>query len=338
MSSSLSLYLPKSGCPFHEGEEKSREANRNQKVRDISELFPEVSQLLTSDAKLSPKIVKLITEFSGEAHCTYQLLSQAFNEVFGPYQAKSEADVGHNFVPELLTLTAEYYCDEITPPNPIGRHWISCIGIGKKIWEDLFGNVGEVPALPKDILNILTSPCPFNPDKTIFQTHTLVLVPETLDGTPLTLKRLNEITLAKNKLYWSGQIGDLQDKPFEKSHWILMTRTVLLETRNKNYEEQQRIAARYPGYSIPMLSEATVAIFMEYLVRRVELCTTTSKWSLLPTPCPVSSKLTNTRCLETNPNGFQNTIGSFHNRFARVLGHPWQEHDSIGISLLRRFN
>ena len=64
---------------------------------------------------------------------------------------------------------------------------------GKEKWEEYFGDVGVEPALPPNILEILSSPCPFWPGKKVEETHLLVLIPEKVNGKPLTLKTLGEL-------------------------------------------------------------------------------------------------------------------------------------------------
>ena len=45
-----------------------------------------------------------------------------------------------------------------------------------------FGDIGEEPPLPPNIYEILASPCPFDPKKTVRETHMLVLVPARVNG------------------------------------------------------------------------------------------------------------------------------------------------------------
>ena len=47
--------------------------------------------------------------------------------------------------------------------------------------------------MPSNIHAILTSPCPFDPTKTVRETHLLVLVPARVNGAPLTLNLLGEL-------------------------------------------------------------------------------------------------------------------------------------------------
>ena len=52
---------------------------------------------------------------------------------------------------------------------------------------------GVEPPLPPDIHQILASPCPIWPGKTIQETHMLTLIPATVNNQPFTLKTLGEL-------------------------------------------------------------------------------------------------------------------------------------------------
>ena len=73
------------------------------------------------------------------------------------------------------------------------------VPFGADMWAHYFGDVGVEPPLPSNIDEILKSPCPFWPDKTIGQTHLLTLIPETVEGKPFTLNLLNELVQKPNR-------------------------------------------------------------------------------------------------------------------------------------------
>jgi len=66
------------------------------------------------------------------------------------------------------------------------------IAVGEKQWAE-YGTVGKSPALPLNIRDILLSPCPFWPQRKVFQTHLLLLVPQAVNGEPLHVQNLKEI-------------------------------------------------------------------------------------------------------------------------------------------------
>src|SRR3979490_1472708 len=105
------------------------------------------------------------------------------------------------------------------------------IAFGKAMWAKYFGDSGIEPPLPRTIPEILNSRCPFWPDKKVRQTHLLVLIPETVNGKPLTLKTLGELVQkplqGHSSKYGYFTIGEYTDLPAPKSHWALMTRDVI---------------------------------------------------------------------------------------------------------------
>ena len=138
---------------------------------------------------------------------------------------------------------------------------------GPKQWFELLGiDVGEAPPLPLNINEILKSRCPFSDDENIHieDTHWLVLIPKTMNGIPLTLKTLGEF----------GQTGhrDIcppffmeQDKPLDKSRWVLMTKGVIPESRNKSILIQNKLieSRGHQKYQIPSALEAATCLFID---------------------------------------------------------------------------
>jgi hypothetical protein len=143
---------------------------------------------------------------------------------------------------------------------------------GPKEWFIHFGaHLRNVPRLPPDIAEILSSPCPFCPSKKVHETHLLILVPETVGGQPLTLKTLGE--LVKKPLtgfatqYCYFYLGEYTDPDAPPSHWVLLTRDVIEGSRNKSYPDQQMLLSQNGQnvYAVPTILDATVCIFMEYV-------------------------------------------------------------------------
>src|SRR5205823_2200245 len=92
---------------------------------------------------------------------------------------------------------------------------------------------------------ILSSPCPFIEGKQISETHVLVLIPKTVNGTPLTLNTLDSLVKAPKQgtatvydQFWPPAQRQYGDVGIEKSYWLLMTRDVLEGSRGKFYDGQ----------------------------------------------------------------------------------------------------
>ena len=145
---------------------------------------------------------------------------------------------------------------------------------GKAQWEKYFGDVGVEPPLPENIYEILNGPCPFWKEKKVHETHVLVLVPQTVNGKPLTLKTLGDLVQKPRNGGHATKfercfVGEYVDQPAQ-SHWALMTRTVIEGSRNISYKDQQGLLAKYcqqaqVAYEVPKILDAAVCIFMEHV-------------------------------------------------------------------------
>jgi NLR family CARD domain-containing protein 3 len=153
------------------------------------------------------------------------------------------------------------------------------IAFGKQQWATYFGDVGVEPPLSQNIYQILKSSCPFW-EKKVGQTHMLVLIPKTINGKPLSLKSLGELVQAPKQgnatKYSHFNLGEYTDPPAPASHWVLMTRDVLPGSRNKSYDKQQAMVKSYAEktktpYQVPPILDATVCIFMEYVLSGTRL-------------------------------------------------------------------
>jgi hypothetical protein len=158
------------------------------------------------------------------------------------------------------------------------------IAFGKEQWEKYFGDVGKEPPLPKDIHKILKSPCPFFsgktipffPGKTVEETHMLVLIPETINGKPLNLNTLYELIKtpkeghAIEKSWHLFSTSEQGNQATPQSHWALMTKDVIKESRNKSYMLQQDLIAEFNkrtgmNYEVPNALDASICVIMHYV-------------------------------------------------------------------------
>jgi hypothetical protein len=175
---------------------------------------------------------------------------------------------------------------------------------GPKEWFIHFGiDLSNVPRLPPDIAEILSSDCPFWPSKEVHETHLLVLVPQTVNGQPLNLKTLGELVKKPLKglatQLRSFILGKYTDPTAPSSHWVLLTRDVIEGSRNKSYPDQQTLLSQKGQgvYAVPTILDATVCIFMEY-VRSGTRLYSDSPW-------------TYTRCQEKHNAKWQLGVGGF---------------------------
>jgi len=111
----------------------------------------------------------------------------------------------------------------------------------------------------------------------MFDTHLLVLVPETVNGKPFYLNGIKKLFKSQkigNKTCYNSKTSDyvvreLGGKTF-LSHWVLMTRDIIPDSQNKTYEQQQQLVIKHNkknqiNYEIPKMLEVVTAIFMHYI-------------------------------------------------------------------------
>ena len=150
--------------------------------------------------------------------------------------------------------------------------------IGAAVWERYFGDVDLVPPLPKNIGEILNSSCPFWENKTVQETHLLVLIPAQVAGKPLTLDYLGELIQspegygrkAQYTNYWCKAYPAIGNQSLDRSYWVLMTKDVLPESCDKSYQEQRALVAEYANgtglaYKVPKALEAAVVMSLQHV-------------------------------------------------------------------------
>jgi hypothetical protein len=146
---------------------------------------------------------------------------------------------------------------------------------GPKEWFIHFGvHLRNVPRLPPNIVEILNAFCPFWPEKKVYETHVLVLAPETVNGQSLTLELLGELVkkpLIGNPSQYKGfALGEYTDPVALPPHWVLLTRDVIEGSRNQSYEAQQALIAECSQKAkvfceVPKVRDVTICIFMEHV-------------------------------------------------------------------------
>lgn len=150
---------------------------------------------------------------------------------------------------------------------------IERFAFGLRDWQRFFGDVGEAPDLPDDIVDILQSYCPFWQSRKVWDTHILVLIPQSIDGRPFNLNLLEEIIQnprEKEPLqfsYYNQAIANsIGSTEIEGSYWVLMTKYMIPVGVNIGYDEQQEVIRRYSEeYDLPRTLEAATSILMHFL-------------------------------------------------------------------------
>lgn len=207
------------------------------------------------------------------------------------------------------------------------------IAFGRLLWTQYFGEVGEEPRLPPNINEILASPCPFSPRKSVRETHLLTLIPRTVNGRPLTLDHLNELIGApKNGGHRCGfQTFVFQEKfghqEIFNSYWILMTKDVIQGTVGRTLAVQLGFVQnkvkghRYlQGGGVPTLLETATSLTMQHV--RSGIRTYASEF----TYCQEEGSISQKTCLSFPAVGVRICIGdpSLARPRGSGLGYAWK--------------
>ncbi len=129
---------------------------------------------------------------------------------------------------------------------------------GADEWKTYFGlDVKEVPLLPDNIKQILEQECPINIGKRVGETHLLILIPKGLKlpdlarlaenpliGNPLAIVKTC-ITYKVKDGSWCQTANYPSIGPCPDTHWLLITKDVVLDSLNKKFEDQKQIALTY---------------------------------------------------------------------------------------------
>ena len=176
---------------------------------------------------------------------------------------------------------------------------------GRVEWLSFGGDPGIEPHLPLKMIQ------DFDASKEM-----LTLIPESINDEPLTLSSIDAfISKHKNSdksnyTFPLSQHGiyDNTVKKF-KSHFVILSKDVLLATKNKNFRKQA-YAVKKQGFEIPNLIDTVVSLFMHNLK--------TGEF-IYPSYCysTGNSQLTYTRVREKNKKNYRIIIGAFcaHNLY-----------------------
>ena len=223
--------------------------------------------------------------------------------------------------PPIKTAPGPILSETTTLPLPLTP-------FGKAAWAQYFGDIGPEPALPSNIREILQTPCPIWPGKKVYETHLLTLIPETVNGAPLTLRSLGELMQrpqggGNSTKYEYFNNGEYKADTSYPSHWALFTRDVLPGSRNKPYTEQQKLVQRLGGgYEVPNVVDAAVSIVMEY-VRTGVFLYPRDPWTF-------------TRCQDKYNKDWPLVVGGFAPGGLRVRSYL-DDLETLGVGGLRKF-
>ena len=140
---------------------------------------------------------------------------------------------------------------------------------GKGAWAHL-GDVGEEPPIPENMDAILAEPCPealglerFG--TTIGETHVLVLIPEILNGQPLTLGRFKTLLDRRDgPKITSWDPGGVENTPPNPSYWALISKDCIKNSKSKTHDQQKQMVAQLgENYRLPKVIEMAYGLYLQ---------------------------------------------------------------------------
>ncbi|WP_194848190.1 DUF294 nucleotidyltransferase-like domain-containing protein [Candidatus Neptunochlamydia vexilliferae] len=289
-----------------------------QVIAELLKKSPTITTLKLWHVEISPNAMKHIVEgvLTSKAITT-------FEPVGVPFHPDLEKMVREKLQKNRPTLPAS------KPPQ------VPQMAFGPKEWETYFGTVGQVPPLPPNIEEILNSPCPIWSGKKLRETHLLTLIPQTVNGTPLTLKTLQTLIekpkgnghATKYRYYYPTLKKDLGDKEVPDSYWILMSHDIIPNSRKKRYSDQKSLVKTLSQksqkpYTLPKALEAAVTILMNHAHTKRRLYS--------------DKPYTYTRCQETLSDGYPPAIGGFSAGGLVLNPNLAGESEYLGVGVVRK--
>ncbi|MCP5508797.1 MAG: ankyrin repeat domain-containing protein [Chlamydiales bacterium] len=236
-------------------------------------------------AKESPNRQEPLPFFFREANPSFASLHQQLQSLsFPKTPRKPESDAAPSGS-ELAVKLADASESSITnepettcPQNAIDPSSsappVPDMAFGKAKWAQYFGDIGQEPALPPNIEEILNRPCPIQPEKKVRDTHLLTLIPSHVSG-----KELDTVSIEKLKPHWGPQVryrSIYHSPPEEPSKvsqniWVLMHNSAIYFGKNDDKlcrKMKELREASGLDYQIPNLIEVVTSIVMDNIPHR----------------------------------------------------------------------
>ena len=175
------------------------------------------------------------------------------------------------FVIELRNNGAEVIRKIDLPFEAKALMGANMVGADAKIFAGR--DIGVVPPLPDGIVDMLKSRCELeNNDKTVAETHRLVLIPASIDRVPTSINSLRKFAAEygkgrepafRSQDWYAGEA--FANRPLAQSKWVLMYGTMAPNTGSKNDAEQIEAIKGYKQYETVGALEAIGTLVLGYL-------------------------------------------------------------------------
>jgi hypothetical protein len=185
-------------------------------------------------------------------------------------------------LPQVLLEIVEAYVDSRQEEikNLMGENFV-----GPAEWKTFFGSdidLGDSPPLPEKLTaELLNGPCPLDSKASVKDTHTLFLLPSTVNGRPYTMEALKESLLPNQKVsgrqyanfYHRGwyKTEAFYTTPASKSEWVLMLKHDVPDTKSRNYRYQEIVMGIHPSHRTTTALGRATGEMLHYLQTNVRL-------------------------------------------------------------------
>ncbi len=140
-------------------------------------------------------------------------------------------------------------------------------------WNKYFGRVVSPPRPPIELIDFLARPCPFGLGRRVQDSHVLVYVPSSVEGLSLSAKVFSDLLRSRDKredqkdMIKPNRVVKEQrwEEEISCSHWALVTKDILPETRGRSYSEQIEKLKPHQGYEVPKMLPALVALVANFI-------------------------------------------------------------------------
>jgi len=203
----------------------------------------DVIEAITANRDLAHSVLKMLQHAGGNVEELERLVAAALTPVKDalPVAPSTMMEAGtEGSLTAALSQVKELMGDKMVGPDA-------------KIFEGR--DLGEIPALPANIMKILNSKCELSKGPTVAETHRLVLLPASIDGVPTTVNSLRKFDAqagkGKDPSFYKQDWYDNEafaNKPLEKSIWVLLHETVAPGTYSKTDLEQVEAIKIFTNY------------------------------------------------------------------------------------------
>ncbi|MBA3603932.1 MAG: hypothetical protein H0W50_09920 [Parachlamydiaceae bacterium] len=165
-----------------------------------------------------------------------------------------------------LSCVSKAINNVISIRNVKRKNLIKETAFGKEEWLKFYDlDTGIEPMLPRDIIEILNSPCYMDPTRSLKDTHILTLIPK-----DVSVKSFGELAkkyfpISTGYAYAFEAILEKLVTPNDKSYWALMSKDVLNGSRGECFETQYEMVGKLSQHAmvnceVPSALEAAISI------------------------------------------------------------------------------